>query len=88
MGKFTAYKSSKTPLFRGAQSASSEPSLPIDGNRAFPLPPKKDTITEYIVESMKRRFLLKAQLNSGFAPAIRVEPPRNDKLFKIRRVAR
>jgi hypothetical protein len=88
MGKFTSSKILKGSLFRGALGAKPEPSWPVNGNGRFPLPPPRDAITEFIIQNMKRQFLLKNHLDSEFAPTLRVEAPRDDKLFKIRRVGR
>jgi hypothetical protein len=83
MSKFTA---SKSPLFRSMRRAPAQPSWPVGGSGVFPMPSKKDPITENIVLNMRQRSLLKLQSEFGLRSAIHVEAPRNDRLFKIRRV--
>ena len=86
MGQFTDPKVLKNSLFRGTRGMNSEPSWPVGGNGTFPHPPEKDPVTEHLIQDMKQRFFLKIKLGSGFAKTLHVEPPRNDKLFKIRRI--
>lgn len=85
MSKFS---SSKGPLFRSTRCASMDLSWPISRDSVFPVPSKKDAITEHIIFEMKQRNLLKLRLGFGSPSTLRIEAPRNDRLFKIRRVER
>ena len=88
MSKFTAFRKHKSSLFRGARGARTKPRLPVDGKGLFPAPLRKDAITENITQDMKQRCLLKLQSDFEFLSALRFEAPRDDMLFKIRRMER
>jgi hypothetical protein len=60
--------------------------LPVNGNGTFRVPSKREPITEYIIQNMRQRSLLKLQSDYGFLSSLRIEAPRIDGLFKIRRV--
>ncbi len=88
MGKFAAFKNSKSPLFRGSSKTPTQPSWPINGNRMFFLPSNRDALSQHIVFNMKRHGLMAFHPEFEILSTLRVEAPRNDRLFKIRRVGK